>query len=143
MYGVDEDEAMQKQLKNVTTLKTSISQIKHIKAGDSIGYSRSAVAETDMQIATVRIGYADGYTRLLSNGAGCMLVNGQMAPVIGRICMDMTILDITGITAAEEDEVIVFGEDLPVSKLAHWAQTIAYEILTNISQRVRRVYFEE
>ena len=143
MYGVDEDETMQKQLKNVTTLKTTISQVKQIKAGESIGYSRSAVAVTDMQTATVRIGYADGYPRILSNGAGHMLINGRMAPVIGRICMDMTILNVTGVPAAEEDEVIVFGEELPVSKLADWAQTIAYEILTNISQRVRRVYFEE
>ena len=143
LYGVDDGETMQQQLKNVTTLKTTISQIKKIKKGDSIGYSRSAIAATDMQIATVRIGYADGYPRILSNGAGHMLVNGQMAAVVGRICMDMTMLDITGIAAEEEDEVIVFGEDLPVSKLAHWAQTIAYEILTNVSQRVRRVYFEE
>ncbi len=143
LYGIDEDETMQQQLKNVTTLKTTISQIKNIKKGDSIGYSRSAIAATDMKIATVRIGYADGYPRILSNAAGHMLVNGQMAPVVGRICMDMTMLDITGIAAEEEEEVIVFGQDLPVSKLAHWAQTIAYEILTNVSQRVRRVYFEE
>ena len=143
MYGVDESEAMQHELKNVTTLKTTISQIKHIKKGESVGYSRSAVAEADMLIATVRIGYADGYPRLLSNGKGQMLVNGQLAPVVGRVCMDMTMLDITHIAAAEEEEVIVFGEDLPVTQLAEWAQTIPYEILTNISQRVRRLYFEE
>jgi Alr-MurF fusion protein len=143
MYGIDADKNVQLLLKNVTTLKTTISQIKHIKKGDSIGYSRSAVAGEDKVIATVRIGYADGYPRLLSNGIGHMLVNGQIAPVIGKICMDMTMLDITGIMAEEEEEVIVFGEALPVSKLAQWAQTIEYEILTNISQRVRRVYFEE
>ena len=143
LYGIDEDKTMQQQLKNVTTLKTTISQIKNIKKGDSIGYSRSAIAAHDMQIATVRIGYADGYPRILSNAAGHMLVNGQMAAVVGRICMDMTMLEISGIAAEEEDEVIVFGHNLPVSKLAHWAQTIPYEILTNISQRVRRVYFEE
>jgi alanine racemase len=143
MYGIDADKKVQQLLKNVTTLKTTISQIKHIKKGESIGYSRSAVAGEDKVIATVRIGYADGYPRMLSNGIGHMLVNGQIAPVIGKICMDMTMLDITGINAEEEEEVIVFGEALPVSKLAHWAQTIEYEILTNISQRVRRVYFEE
>jgi alanine racemase len=143
MYGVDADKNRQQQLKNVTTLKTTISQIKHIKKGDTIGYSRSALADEDKVIATVRIGYADGYPRILSNGVGYMLVNGYKAPVIGRICMDMTMLDITGINAQEEDEVIVFGEALPVSLLAHWAQTIEYEILTTISQRVRRVYFEE
>ena len=143
MYGIDSDAAIQARLRNVTTLKTSISQIKHIKKGESVGYSRSAVADEDKVIATVRIGYADGYPRLLSNGVGAMLVNGKEARVMGRVCMDMTMLDITGISAAEEDEVIVFGEELPVHTLAGWAQTIEYEILTNISARVRRVYFEE
>jgi alanine racemase len=143
MYGIDEDEHMQSQLKNVTTLKTSISQIKIVEAGESIGYGRSAFAESEMRIATVRIGYADGYPRLLGNGVGHMLVKGQLAPVVGRVCMDMTMLDVTGIPTEEEDEVVVFGESLPVNSLAGWAGTIAYEILTNISQRVRRVYFEE
>lgn len=143
MFGVDSDASIQARLRNVTTLKTSISQIKHVKKGESIGYSRSAVADEDKVIATVRIGYADGYPRLLSNGVGAMLVNGKEARVMGRVCMDMTMLDITGIAAAEEDEVIVFGEGLPVHKLAGWAQTIDYEILTNISGRVRRVYFED
>ena len=143
MYGIDSDAAIQARLRNVTTLKTSISQIKHIKKGESVGYSRSAVADEDKVIATVRIGYADGYPRLLSNGVGAMLVKGKEARVMGRVCMDMTMLDITGISAAEEDEVIVFGEELPVHTLAGWAQTIEYEILTNISARVRRVYFEE
>jgi alanine racemase len=143
MYGVDSDKEIQVQLKNVTTLKTTISQIKKIKKGESVGYSRSAIAEKDKLIATVRIGYADGYPRILGNGQGYMLVNGQAAPVIGKVCMDMTMIDISGIDAAEEDEVIVFGEPLPVSELAERAQTIPYEILTNISQRVRRIYFEE
>ncbi|HRD56404.1 MAG TPA: bifunctional UDP-N-acetylmuramoyl-tripeptide:D-alanyl-D-alanine ligase/alanine racemase [Ferruginibacter sp.] len=143
MYGVDEDEFMQQQLQNVTTLKTTISQIKNIKAGESIGYSRSAVAPKDMKIATIRIGYADGYPRILSNGKGQMLLNGQLAPIVGKVCMDMTMIDITDIPAEEEDEVIVFGEQLSVNKLAQWAQTIPYEILTNISQRVKRLYFEE
>lgn len=143
LYGVDENEKMRSQLQNVTTLKTTISQIKKIKAGQSIGYSRSAIAQQDIRIATVRIGYADGYPRLMSNGKGQMLVNGQLAPVVGRVCMDMTMIDITGIAANEEDEVIVFGEELPVTQLAQWAQTIPYEILTNISQRVKRLYFEE
>jgi len=144
MYGIDADKNVQSQLKNVTTLKTTISQVKHLKKGESVGYGRSAIVTDDTVIATVRIGYADGYPRILSNGAGHMLIHGQAAPVIGRICMDMTMLDITAIPlAAEEDEVIVFGESLPVSSLATWAQTIEYEILTNISQRVTRVYFEE
>jgi alanine racemase len=95
-------------------------------------------------VATVRIGYADGYPRILSDGKGAMLVNGSPAPVIGNVCMDMTMLDVTGIAGVKEgDEVIVFGAALPVHKVAAAANTIAYEILTGISQRVQRVYYEE
>ncbi len=143
LYGIDADPTIQKLLKNVTTLKTTISQIKHVKKGESIGYSRKGIAATDSVIATVRIGYADGYPRLLSNGIGKMLIKGQAVPVIGQICMDMTMLDITGVDVQEGDEVIVFGAELPVSELAILAQSIPYEILTGISQRVKRVYFEE
>ncbi|MEO7522886.1 MAG: bifunctional UDP-N-acetylmuramoyl-tripeptide:D-alanyl-D-alanine ligase/alanine racemase [Ferruginibacter sp.] len=139
LYGIDENQSLQ----NVTTLRTTISQIKNIKYGESVGYSRRGIVSRDSTIATVRIGYADGYSRILGNGAGKMVVNGQLAPVIGNVCMDMTMLDITGIPAGEGEEVIVFGEELPVSDVARWAQTIPYEILTNISQRVKRVYFEE
>ena len=143
LYGVDADKKVQKQLKNVTTLKTTISQIKHVKKGETVGYGRHGKVKKDSVIATVRIGYADGYPRLLSNGSGKMMINSQSAPVIGNVCMDMTMLDITGLIANEGDEVIVFGEDLPVTTIAKWAKTIAYEILTNVSQRVKRVYFEE
>jgi alanine racemase len=141
LYGVDS--VLQPQLKNVTTLKTTISQIKKIKQGESVGYSRKGITAADATIATVRIGYADGYPRALSNGKGSMWVNGKLAPVIGNVCMDMTMLDITNIDAKEGDDVIVFGEALPVNHLAQQADTIAYEILTGISQRVKRVYFEE
>ena len=143
LYGVDANAIMQEQLKNVSTLKTTISQIKKVKKGESIGYSRKGIAEKDSTIATVRIGYADGYPRNLSNGIGKMWVKGKLVPVIGNVCMDMTMLDITTVDAAEGDDVIVFGEQLPVTDLAQWASTIAYEILTGISQRVKRVYFEE
>jgi len=143
LYGVDADPAIQQQIKNVTTLKTTISQIKIVKEGDSIGYSRKGIATKDSVIATVRIGYADGYPRLLSNGTGKMWLKGKLVPVIGNVCMDMTMLDITGVDAAEGDEVIVFGAELRVSELASLAQSIPYEILTGISQRVKRVYFEE
>jgi alanine racemase len=95
-------------------------------------------------MATVRIGYADGYSRRLGNGVGKMWVNGRLAPTIGIVSMDMTMIDITGIPDVKEgDEVIVFGKELPVSQLAAWAQTIPYEILTSVSQRVKRIYFEE
>lgn len=143
LYGADAVQAIQQQLKNVTTLKTTISQIKKIKKGESVGYNRNAVADKDSVIATVNIGYADGYPRILGNGNGKMWLNGKRVPVIGNVCMDMTMLDITEATAKEADEVIVFGEELPVAELAAMAQTIPYEILTGISQRVKRVYFEE
>lgn len=143
LYGVDSSKTMQQQLKNVTTLKTTIAQIKNVKAGETVGYSRKGVVTKDSVIATVRIGYADGYPRALSNGKGKMWVNGNLVPVIGVVCMDMTMLDITGTTIKEGDEVIVFGEALSVHDMAEWAQTIPYEILTGISQRVKRVYFEE
>ena len=143
LYGIDSNPLIQQQLENVTTLKTTVSQIKKVKAGESVGYSRMGQASKDAVIATVRIGYADGYPRLLGNGRGKMRINGKLAPVIGNVCMDMTMLDITGIDALEGDEVVVFGEDMPVGELATAANTIAYEILTGISQRVKRVYYEE
>jgi len=143
LYGVDSNLGMQEQLRNVSTLKTTIAQIKKVKAGESVGYSRNGIAERDSVIATVRIGYADGYPRSLGNGNGKMYVNGVLAPVIGNVCMDMTMLDITHIAAKEGDDVMVFGEKLAVTEVAHWAGTIAYEILTGISQRVKRVYYEE
>ena len=143
LYGVDSNRDMQSKLKNVSTLKTTISQIKKVAAGESIGYSRMGKVKEEKLIATVRIGYADGFPRVLSNGVGSMWVKGNLVPVIGNVCMDMTMLDITGTNIKEGDEVIVFGENLPVSDLATKAQTIAYEILTGVSQRVKRVYFEE
>lgn len=143
LYGITAETAMQQQLKNVTTLKTTVSQIKTVKEGESIGYSRMGIATRDSVIATVRIGYADGYPRLLSNGKGKMMIHGKPVPVIGNICMDMTMLDITGVHVEEGDEVIVFGEALPVNEMATLANSIPYEILTGISQRVKRVYFEE
>ena len=143
LYGIDSDPAVQQLLQNVTTLKTTVAQVKMVPAGDSIGYSRASVVEKDTRIAVVRIGYADGYPRVLSNGKGKMLVNGIPAPVIGNVCMDMTMLDVTGMDVSTGDEVVVFGEMLPVTAVSAWAGTIAYEMLTGVSQRVRRVYFEE
>jgi alanine racemase len=131
------------QLQNVSTLKTTISQIKHLEAGDTVGYGRKGKLDSDSVIATVRIGYADGYPRNLGNGRGKMWLNGNLVPVIGNVCMDMTMLNITGIDAKEGDEIIVFGKELSVKQLAEWADTIPYEILTGINQRVKRIYFEE
>jgi alanine racemase len=139
LYGVDSSLSLQ----NVTTLKTTIAQIKNIKIGESVGYGRKALMNKDAVIATVRIGYADGFPRSMGNGEGKMLVNGLLAPVVGNVCMDMTMIDISDISASEGDEVIIFGKDLPVSLVASWGKTIPYEILTNVSQRVKRVYFQE
>lgn len=143
LYGVDSFPDMQEKLKNVSTLKTTVAQIKAVKAGESVGYSRKGITTRDSLIATVRIGYADGYPRRLGNGIGHMLIRGQLVPVIGNVCMDMTMVDVTGLQVEEGDEVIVFGNELPVSQLAKDAGTIAYEILAGISQRVKRVYFGE
>jgi alanine racemase len=143
LYGVDSSPMIQLRLQNVSTLKTTISQIKHLQKGDTIGYSRKGIALQNTTTATVRIGYADGYPRALSNGNGKMFINGNAAPVIGNVCMDMTMLDITEIPAHEGDEVIVFGDEPTITNVAEWASTISYEILTNISQRVKRVYYEE
>jgi Alr-MurF fusion protein len=144
MYGIDSALAHQALLQPVATLKTTIAQLKHLKAGESVGYNRKGIVQTDSVIATVRIGYADGYSRKLGNGIGKMSVKGILVPVIGSICMDMTMIDVTGIPGIQEgDEVIVFGKELPVQQLAAWAGTIPYEIMTGISQRVKRVYFEE
>lgn len=144
LYGIDSTGLLQEKLRNVSTLKTTISQLKQIPAGDTVGYGRKGTVGTGKTIATLSIGYADGYTRRLSNGIGKMLVGGQPAPVIGQVCMDMVMLDVSHIEGVKEgDEVIVFGEELPLPQLAGWADTIPYEIMTGISQRVKRIYFQE
>jgi len=141
LYGVSS--VCQNELRNVATLKTTISQIRTVEAGETIGYGRRGVANTPMRIAILPIGYADGFNRRLSNGVGRVLIGGLKAPVIGTICMDMCMVDITGIVAHEGDRAIIFGEDLPVSEVADTLGTISYEILTSIGQRVKRIYFKE
>lgn len=143
LYGIDSNAEVQKRLKNVSTLTTTIAQIKKVKAGESVGYSCEAILNKDAIIATVRIGYADGYPCSLSNGVGKMLVQNKLVPVVGNVCMDMTMLDVTWINCKEGETVVVFGEQLPLQQLAKWCNTISYEIMTGISQRVKRVYFEE
>jgi alanine racemase len=143
LYGIDSNPSIQKKLKNVSTLTTTIAQIKNVKKGDSIGYGREEIVQNDATIATVRIGYADGYPRSLSNGVGKMLIQNKLVPVAGNVCMDMTMLNITGLNCKEGEKVIVFGEQLPVQQLAQWCNTISYEIMTGVSQRVKRIYFEE
>ncbi len=143
LYGIDTTNDNSLDLQQVSTLRSTIAQIRTVKEGESISYGRKGVAMRDSVIATVRLGYADGYPRSLSNGQGKMMVKDQFAPIIGTICMDMTMIDITDLVGLSEgDDVIVFGKGLPVQQVAHWANTIPYEILTSISQRVKRVYFQ-
>lgn len=131
-------------LEPVIQLTTTISQIRHLKKDETVGYNRAGVLARDSVIATVRLGYADGYPRKLGSGKGAMWVNGILAPTVGAICMDMTMIDITDIqTVKEGDTVQVFGKQLPVEQIAKWADTIPYEILTSIGQRVKRIYIED
>jgi alanine racemase len=143
LYGVDPTTEGFHELKPVATLKTIISQVRNIPKGESIGYGRRGVAEQDMTLATIAVGYADGFSRAFSRGVGHVLINGKRAPVIGNVCMDMSMVDITGIDANEGDEVILFGAQLPIQEVAASIKTIPYEILTNTSERVKRVFVAE
>lgn len=143
LYGVDPTDEKKSDLQPVATLKTVISQIKNIPAGDTIGYGRKGKASKEMKLATIAIGYADGFSRAFSGGKGEVLVNGKLSPVVGNVCMDMTMIDITGIDAKEGDEVIIFGKELPIGEVAARIKTIPYEILTSTSERVKRVFHAE
>jgi alanine racemase len=144
LYGIDAAvNPSDTSLQPITSLKTSISQVKKIAAGETVGYGRKGVMLKDGAIATVRIGYADGYLRAFGNGVGNMLIKGVLVPTIGNVSMDMCMIDVTGVDAKEGDEVIVFNEQHRIEELATQIGTIPYEILTNISQRVKRVYFYE
>ncbi len=140
LYGIDPTQENDKALQSVATLKTVISQIKKINKGETVGYGRMGVAERETTIATLAIGYADGFSRSFSKGKGMVSVHGQRARVIGNVCMDMTMVDITNIPAREGDEAIIFGDGLPIHEVAASIGTIAYEILTNTSERVKRVF---
>lgn len=143
LYGFDSALSNNKGLQTVAVLKTTVTQVKTLKAGETIGYSRKGVLPNGGTIATVKIGYADGYNRKFGDGVGKMLISGKLVPTIGSICMDMCMLDVTGLNVKTGDEVIVFNEQQTIVDLAHQIDTIPYEILTNISQRVKRVYFYE
>ena len=130
-------------INNVSTLRTTILQLRHVKAGDSIGYSRRTFLEKDSVIGAIPIGYADGLNRHLGNRHGYCLVNGQRAEYVGNICMDVCMIDVTGIDCREGDSVEIFGDHLPVTELSDRLDTIPYEVLTGISNRVKRVYYNE
>ncbi len=143
LYGISNDAEEQKYLENVGTLKSVISQIRTIIRGESVGYGRRFIADRETKIATIPIGYADGIRRSWGNGVGYVVIHGKQARIVGSICMDMLMVDVTGIDCKEGNPVIVFGENPSVRYMAHELNTIAYEILTSISQRVKRVFFRE
>ncbi len=144
LYGMGATGPFSKRLKPVLTLKATISQIKQVPAGTTIGYGRRGQAEKDTRIATISIGYADGLLRAAGNGHFSVLAGGKRAPIIGSVCMDMCMIDVTQIPDAKEgDEIEIFGEHLPVTELAAALQTIPYEVFTCISPRVKRVYVQE
>jgi alanine racemase len=143
LYGVSNDANEQRFLENVGTLKSIISQIRTIEKGESVGYGRRFVAQKTSIIATIPIGYADGISRHWGNGLGFVTINNQKATIIGSICMDMLMVDITELKCQEGDEVVLFGTNPTVSFIAEKLETIPYEILTSISQRVKRIFYRE
>jgi alanine racemase len=143
LYGISNDYEEQKELENVGTLKSIISQIRTIEKGESVGYGRRFIAEKETIIATIPIGYADGIRRAWGNGVGYVLINNKQAKIIGSVCMDMLMVDVTNIDCKEGQTVIVFGENPTVNFMTKQLNTIPYEILTSISQRVKRVFFRE
>ena len=142
LYGVSASGDDQQHLQTPGKWKTIISQIKQIKGGESVGYSRAFVAPFDMTIATIPVGYADGLRRTMSNGQGYVLVRGEKAPIVGNVCMDMTMIDVSAAHCSEGDEVELFGEHISLLEFARMCGTIPYEVLTSVSQRVKRVYVE-
>jgi alanine racemase len=143
LYGTAVRPEDQANLRTVGVLKTVISQIKTVRAGETVGYGRRGHVTRDSRIATIAIGYADGYHRSLSRGVGKVLVNGTLCPTIGNVCMDMTMIDVTDADCNEGDDVILFGDYPTIRDLAAWTDTIPYEILTSVSERVRRVFYRE
>lgn len=144
LYGIEPDAEAVLQLEPVATLRSTVAQLKNVKKGESVSYNRRGVVDRDSKIATVRIGYADGYSRRFGNGVGKMWVRGHLVPVVGTVCMDMTIIDVTDVGDVQEgDDVIIFGKQAPVQEVAKWIGTIPYEIMTAVSQRVKRVYYYE
>ena len=144
LYGIDSSDTLSDELQQISTLRTTIAQIKDLPAEEGIGYGHSDAVEHPRRIATISIGYADGYPRALGHGRAHVLIHGKPAPLVGVVCMDMCMADITDIPeAVEGDDVIVFGPELPLRILSNWAGTIPYEMMTGISQRVKRVYVAE
>jgi alanine racemase len=141
LYGISAVD--EKALRPVAALKTRILQIREVACSETVGYNRNGVLKQNSRIACLPIGYADGLDRRLGNGHSSVLINGKKCPLVGNICMDICMVDITGVEAEEGDEAIIFGEEITISDLASQLQTIPYEILTSISPRVKRIYYKE
>ena len=140
LYGIDPID--NRTLSNVASLHTTILQLRDIEAGTSVGYSRRTIVDRPSRIAAIPIGYADGLDRRLGNRNAFCLVNGRRAPYVGNICMDVCMIDVTDIPCREGDRVEIFGDHLPIATLSDCLGTIPYEILTSVSDRVKRVYFQ-
>ena len=140
LYGIDPTENKNPNIQPVATLKTVVSQIHHLQIGETVGYGRHGKIEKETVTATLAIGYADGYSRAFSKGIGEVLINGKMAKVIGNVCMDMMMVDVTGLHVKEGDEVEIYGKHYPIEAVAKKINTIPYEILTNTSERVKRIF---
>ncbi len=143
MYGVGFNSIEKQNLKNISTLKTRISQIKYLASGDSVGYNRNAIMTKETTIATIPIGYADGFSRKLGNGQFRVSINNKTCITVGNICMDMCMVDITDMNCKEGDEVVIFETNEQLNQLSQAMETIPYEVLTGISSRVKRVYVQE
>ena len=143
LYGIPSSASDIHQLENVSTLRSTISQIKTVYAGESIGYNRATITDTDITIGIIPVGYADGLNRKLSNSVGKIYIQNNAVPIVGNVCMDMCMVNITGMDVKEGDDVIIFGKEHPITELASVLDTIPYEVLTNISRRVKRVYYHE
>lgn len=139
LYGFGNDETRDEKLKPIGTLKTIISQIHNLEKGQSLGYNRVFIADKTTKTATLPIGHADGINRQYGKGRGGVIINGKYAPILGNVCMDMIMVDITGIDCDEGDEVIIFGGPQHATKLAAKGNTISYELITGISQRIKRI----
>ncbi len=143
LYGVGANDGEQQMMRNVSSLRTIVIQQKKIKKGETIGYNRRGIAKQDSVIAVIPIGYADGMDRRLGNGKGLVYIDGKASPIIGNVCMDLCMADVTGMKISEGDVVVIFDDAHPVMEIAKAAGTIPYEIMTGISGRVKRVYYHE
>ncbi|AZI21342.1 bifunctional UDP-N-acetylmuramoyl-tripeptide:D-alanyl-D-alanine ligase/alanine racemase [Chryseobacterium taklimakanense] len=142
MVGISYNPEVQRLLQSAVSFKTVISQISDVKKGESVGYSRRFIADEDTRIATIPVGYADGIPRLIGNKVGKVGINNQLVPIVGNICMDMMMLDITDLNANEGDEVVIFNSNPTLEMFAEYCRTIPYEVLTSISRRVKRIYIK-